>query len=79
MSKSNNASSSTNHSTLHESNFNTGMSRVRQTSNGDIVIDSYFGDVRKENDHDRYSLNITRGEVSGHDMNHEGKFDTSKK
>lgn len=79
MSNNDKASDSTNHSTLHEHKSDTGVSRVRRTSNGEIVIDSYFGDVKDKDNHDRFTLNVTRGTVSGHGINHEGKFDTSKK
>ena len=63
---------------LHVSKTSTGTVRVRETSSGDIVIDSYFGDVRSKADHDRFTLNATTGQISGHGYNHQDKFDTSK-
>ena len=64
--------------TKHTFKSNTGSSAVRQTRSGDIIIDSYFGDVRDKNNHDRFSLNVTTGEVFGHDKNHKNTFDTAK-
>ncbi len=52
--------------------------RVRKTSNGDIVIDSYFGDVRDPKNHDRLTLNVTTGEISGHDFDHKDSFSSEK-
>ena len=63
---------------LNVSISKTGMTRVRKTVNGEIVIDSYFGDVSKKDDHDRFTLNITTGEISGHGYGHQDKFDSSK-
>ena len=54
------------------------LSVVRQTRSGDIIVDSYFGDVRDKDNHDRFPLNVTTGEVFGHSNNHEDKFDTAK-
>ena len=64
--------------TLHTFKSDTGSSVVRQTRSGDIIVDSYFGNVRDKDNHDRFSLNVTTGEVFGHSNNHKDKFDTSK-
>jgi len=64
--------------TLHTFTSDTGTARVRQTRSGDIVIDSYFGDVKDPNNHDRLSLNVTKGTLSGHGPNHSDQFDTGK-
>ncbi len=63
---------------LHRFESETGVTRVRQTRSGDIVIDSYFGDVKDKNNHDRLSLNVTQGTLSGHDYGQTNKFDTGK-
>ena len=55
-----------------------GTTKVRKTANGDIVIDSYMGNVRDPDNHDRLSLNVTKRTLSGHDFEHKGFFDTSK-
>jgi len=64
---------------LHSQTYSTGLSRVRETSRGEIHMDSYFGDVTDKDNHDRFTLNVTTGEISGHGFNHEDKFDSSKK
>lgn len=33
-------------------------------------LDSYFGNVRDKDDHDRFSVNYNRNQVSGHGFNH---------
>ena len=64
---------------VHESKGESGSSKIYQDSKGHVRIDSYNGDVRDPNKHDRFTLNTRNGgNVSGHDYNHEGKFDTSK-
>ena len=34
-------------------------------------IDSYFGDVRDTDNHDRFTTNVDTGEITGHGFNHE--------
>ena len=63
---------------LHENESSTGLTRVRRNSRGEIIIDSYYGDVRDKDNHDRLSLNVTTGQVSGHGYGHSDSFDTSK-
>lgn len=63
---------------LHEYESNSGTVRVTQDTKGNIKIDSYFGDVRDPENHDRVSLNTTTGQFSGHGFNHEDKFDNNK-
>ena len=62
----------------HKYESETGTTRVRETSKGEIIIDSYIGNVQDEDNHDRFSLNATTGQVFGHGYNHEDKFDTAK-
>ena len=46
---------------------------------GNVRIDSFNGDARNPDNHDRFTLNTRNGgNVSGHGYNHEDKFDTSK-
>lgn len=63
---------------LHRFDSETGTTRVRRTRSGDIVIDSYFGNIEDPKNHDRLSLNVTRGTLSGHGPNHSNHFDTGK-
>lgn len=63
---------------LHKFEGENGTTRVRRTSGGDIVIDSYMGDVKNKDGHDRLTLNVTQGTLSGHDFGHQNPFDTGK-
>ena len=63
---------------LHEFQSKTGLTRVSQDTKGNIKIDSYFGDVRDPQNHDRVSLNATTGRFSGHGFDHKDKFDSNK-
>ncbi len=63
---------------MHKFEGELGTTRVRRTVNGDIVIDSYFGDVKDPENHDRLSVNVTQGTVAGHGFGHQEPFDTSK-
>ena len=63
---------------LHVFEGQNGTTKVRRTAQGDLVIDSYMGDVRDPNNHDRLSLNVTQGTLSGHDFEHKGFFNTGK-
>lgn len=63
---------------LHRFDNKTETTKVRRTSSGDIVIDSYFGNVEDPENHDRLSLNVTKGTLSGHGPNHSDRFDTGK-
>ena len=63
---------------LHKFDGENGTTRVRRTSRGDVVIDVYMGDVKDKDNHDRLSLNVTKGTLSGHDFGHQNPFDTSK-
>ncbi len=64
---------------IHESNGPSGSSKIYQDSNGNVRIDSYNGDVRNPDNHDRFTLNTRNGgSVSGHWFEHADKFDTSK-
>lgn len=63
---------------LHKFEGKNGITRVRRTSKGELVIDSYMGDVKDKEGHDRLTLNVTQGTLSGHDFGHQKPFDTSK-
>lgn len=63
---------------LHKFEGENGTTRVRRTSNGDIVIDSYMGNVKDKDNHDRLTLNVTQGTLSGHGFGHQDPFDTGK-
>ena len=63
---------------LHRFDSPTGTTKVRKTRRGDIVIDSYMGDITDNTNHDRVSLNVTKGTLSGHGYGHNDNFDTSK-
>lgn len=64
---------------VHESKGPGGSSKIYQDSEVNVRIDSFNGDVRDPDNHDRFTLNTRNGgNVSGHGYNHEGKFDTSK-
>jgi len=39
-----------------------GTIRVRETKNGDVYIDSYFGDVKDKDNHDRFTVKISSGD-----------------
>ena len=60
---------------LHRFDSDTGTSKVRLTTRGEIVIDSYMGELNGE--HDRFTLNVSTGQVSGHGYDHKDKFDTA--
>ena len=64
---------------VHVDNGENGTTKVYQNENGDVRIDSFMGDVTDSNNHDRFTLNTSNGgSISGHDFNHENKFDSSK-
>ena len=64
---------------VHESKSDTGTARVFQDDKGNVRIDSYMGDVRDKDDHDRLTLNTKDGgNISGHGFNHSQPFDTSR-
>ena len=64
---------------VHESKGPAGSSKIFQDSKGNVRIDSYNGDVRDPENHDRFTLNTRNGgSVSGHGYGHTDKFDTSK-
>ena len=63
---------------IYKRESESGTVRVRKTSNGEIIIDSYFGNVRDSKNHDRLSLNVTTGVVSGHDFDHKDPFSSDK-
>ena len=64
---------------VHESKGPQGTSKIYQDSEGNVRIDSFNGDVRNPDNHDRFTLNTRNGgNVSGHGYNHEDKFDISK-
>lgn len=64
---------------VHESNGTEGSSKIYQDSEGNVRIDSYNGDVRNPEEHDRFTLNTRDGgNVSGHGYGHQDKFNTSK-
>ena len=63
---------------LHESRTDTGLTRVVEDSKGNIRIDSFFGDERNPEEHDRRSLNTSTGRFSGHGYDHKDKFDSDK-
>ena len=63
---------------LYERKSNSGTVRLTRDSKGNVKLDSYFGNVKDKDDHDRFSLNTTTGRGSGHGFNHENKFDTAK-
>jgi len=64
---------------VHESSGDYGTSKIYQNSNGDVRIDSFNGDVRDSDNHDRVTLNTSNGgSLSGHGYNHSDSFDTSK-
>ena len=63
---------------LHESRTDTGLTRVVKDTNGNIRIDSYFGNERIRKEHDRVSINVNTGQFSGHGYNHTDKFDSDK-
>lgn len=54
---------------------------VKETSSGTVrykmengvvhQVDSYFGDVKNEEEHDRVSANLESGKISGHGFDHE--------
>lgn len=56
----------------------TGTVRLTRDEKGEVRLDSYFGDVENKREHDRFSFNVTTGQVSGHDFDHKNKFDTNK-
>lgn len=63
---------------VHESSGSAGSSKIYQDSNGNVRIDSYNGDVRNSDNHDRFTLNTRNGgSVSGHGYGHSDKFDSS--
>lgn len=63
---------------IHESSGPEGSSKIFQDNDGNVRIDSYNGDVRDPNCHDRFTLNTSNGgSVSGHGYGHSGKFDSS--
>lgn len=65
---------------VHESKGKEGRSKIYQDSKGNVRIDSFNGDVRSPENHDRVTLNTRNGgNLSGHGYNHEDKFDTSTK
>jgi len=64
---------------VHENTTDKGTTKVYQDKDGNVKVDSYNGNVRDRDDHDRFTLNTRNGgNVSGHGFNHEDKFDTSK-
>ena len=64
---------------VHESNGDGGTTKIYQDSEGNVRIDSFNGDVRDPDNHDRFTLNTRDGgNISGHGYNHEDKFDSSK-
>lgn len=54
---------------------------VKETSSGTVrykmedgvvhQVDSYFGDVRNSKEHDRVTVSLKSGEISGHGFGHE--------
>lgn len=62
---------------VHEDKGKYGSSKVYQNEKGDVRIDSYNGNVRDKDNHDRVTLKTSNGgQLSGHGYNHENKFDT---
>jgi len=65
---------------IAENTTDTGTSRVRETKDGKVYLDVYWGDVRDEKEHDRFSIctNDGIGEPTGHGFNHEKWDDEGK-
>ena len=64
---------------VHESNGTTGSTKIYQDRDGNVRIDSFNGDVRDTENHDRFTLNTRNGgNVSGLGYGHSDKFDSSK-
>lgn len=64
---------------VNESKVPEGSSKIYQDSTGNVRIDSFNGDVRNPDNHDRFTLNTRNGgSVSSHGYGHTGAFDTSK-
>ena len=63
---------------LHEYQSENGTVKVYEENDGSIRIDSYYGDIRDRENHDRYSYNTTTGQVKGHGFNHSDKFDNKQ-
>lgn len=59
---------------LHEYRDKDGnLVRVRESSSGEVYIDSYDGDERNSKDHSRLTVKISSGDgkPEGHERNHE--------
>lgn len=59
--------------TLHEDRDKNGnLVRVRKSSKGEVYIDSYTGNERDYDNHERMTIKISGGDgkPSGHDKNH---------
>lgn len=63
---------------LHESCSESGLTRVVRDSNGNVRIDSYFGNERNLREHDSVILNADTGQFSVHGFDHKDKFDSNK-
>ena len=64
---------------VHENSDHYGTTKIYQDSDGNVRIDSFNGDVRDPEKHDRFSLNTSKGgSISGHGYGHNDKFDSSK-
>lgn len=63
----------------YENESDSGLTRVSQDSEGNVKIDSYYGNVKDGNDHDRFTVDTTNdGRITGHGFDHEDKFDSDK-
>lgn len=62
---------------IHSNSSDKGTTKVYQDSEGNVRIDSFNGNVRNSEDHDRVTLNTRNGgQLSGHDYDHKNNFDT---
>jgi hypothetical protein len=66
--------------TKFENTTESGTTRVRETKDGRVFLDSYWGDVKDKDNHDRFTVEISSGDgkPSGHGFNHEPWDDKEK-
>lgn len=64
---------------VHVDNGTNGTTKVYQDEDGNVRIDSFNGNVRDINEHDRFTLNTRNGgNISGHGYGHKNPFNTEK-
>ena len=63
---------------VHEHESDSGFTRISQNEKGDVKIDSYIGNPRDPDNHDRLTVNTEKGNMEYHGFYHEPDVNNQK-